>query len=65
METKQKRAAEWFSSLQSHLIEILENLENEATLPAYPPMPGKFRLKPWLREGGGRRNNGHSGGPGL
>lgn len=53
MENKQKQASEWFTSLQAHLIDILEGIEEEASLPQYEHEPKKFRLKPWLREGGG------------
>lgn len=54
MDHKKQKASEWFSSLQSHLIDIFEAIEEEVTLSQYDShQPGKFRLKPWLREGGG------------
>lgn len=54
MENKKKQAAQWFSSLQKHIIAILEAIEGEGSLPQYDHEPkGQFRLKPWLREGGG------------
>lgn len=53
MTTQQKRASKWFSELQSHLINILEVIEGEATLSQYEKPAGKFVRKPWDREGGG------------
>lgn len=54
MEQKKQRASEWFSSLQQDLINIFETIEEEATLSQYDSHEaGKFRLKPWAREGGG------------
>lgn len=54
MESKKERASQWFSSLQQELIQIFETIEEEATLAEYAAHePGKFLLKPWLREGGG------------
>ncbi len=53
MDNQQKRASEWFSSLQTHLIDILETIENSATLSQYEEAPSVFSRKPWMREGGG------------
>lgn len=54
MEHKKHLASQWFTGLQQQLIAILEGIEQEATLDQYTSQePGKFRLKPWLREGGG------------
>lgn len=53
MEEKQKKASEWFSSLQGELIEIFENIERDAILPLYEGNPGQFQRKSWVREGGG------------
>jgi coproporphyrinogen III oxidase len=53
MNNQQLRASQWFSSLQSQLIELFEEIEQEATLPQYEQKPGQFVRKPWLREGGG------------
>jgi coproporphyrinogen III oxidase len=53
MTAQQHRASEWFSALQSHLIDILEVIEGEATLSQYEKPAGKFVRKSWDREGGG------------
>lgn len=54
MENKKERAAQWFSSLQNQIITILETIEGEGSALLYGDTPpGKFRFKPWLREGGG------------
>jgi coproporphyrinogen III oxidase len=53
MDHKKQNASQWFSTLQKNLINIFETIEEEATLSQYNQNPGKFRLKPWLREGGG------------
>lgn len=43
MPLEKEKASAWFSTLQAHLIEILESFENKA----------KFVHKPWERSGGG------------
>ena len=53
MNDQQLRASQWFSSLQSQLIDLFEEIEQEATLPQYKQNPAQFVRKPWLREGGG------------
>lgn len=53
MDNKKELASNWFSSLQRDLISMFETIEREAVLPQYNAKPEKFRLKPWLREGGG------------
>ena len=53
MDNKKQKASQWFSSLQRDLIGIFEAIEGEAALSQYDAKPGKFRLKPWAREGGG------------
>ena len=42
MDEKKKRASEWFSSLQTQLIKIFEEIENEATHSQYDQDPGRF-----------------------
>lgn len=49
MDNQQKRASEWFSSLQTHLINLFEVIEKNAT----NEEPSVFSRKPWKREGGG------------
>lgn len=53
MEKKKEKAADWFTSLQSQIIAILEAIEGEGSPSLYGDLPGKFRFKPWLRDGGG------------
>lgn len=53
MHNQQMRASQWFSALQNQLIELFEEIEQEATLPQYDQTPGQFIRKPWLRDGGG------------
>lgn len=53
MEQKKQRASEWFTSLQTQLITIFEDIEKEAVLEQYDQPPGQFTRKPWQREGGG------------
>jgi len=53
MEQKKQRASEWFSSLQTQLVHIFEDIEKEAILDQYDQSPGQFTRKPWQREGGG------------
>ncbi len=53
MHNQQLRASQWFSSLQNQLIELFEEIEQEATLPQYDQNSAQFVRKPWLRDGGG------------
>lgn len=53
MDEKKNRASEWFSVLQSQLIEIFEEIEKEATLAQYDEPPSQFVHQSWTREGGG------------
>jgi len=53
MEEKKKRAMDWFRFLQSHLIDIFEDIEKEATLSQCDQKASQFIRKPWAREGGG------------
>ncbi len=53
MHNQQLRASQWFSSLQNQLIELFEEIEQEATLPQYDQNSAQFDRKPWLRDGGG------------
>ena len=47
------RARAWFDSLRDSLVAALEALEAAAPPDLYPGDPGRFELKPWVREGGG------------
>jgi coproporphyrinogen III oxidase len=53
MNDQQLRASQWFSSLQSQLIDLFEEIEQESTLSQYEQSSGQFVRKPWLRDGGG------------
>jgi coproporphyrinogen III oxidase len=43
----------WFDELRDSLVTAFEALEDEAPEHLYPGAPGRFELKPWVREGGG------------
>jgi coproporphyrinogen III oxidase len=47
------RARAWFDTLRDQLVAAFEALEDEAPSDLYPGEPGRFTLKPWVREGGG------------
>ncbi len=47
------RAHAWFSALQTRIAAEFERLEDEAPADLYPGQPGRFELKPWVREAGG------------
>lgn len=53
MQDKKKCMSEWVSSLQTHLIETFEQIEQEASLSQYDQTPSQFVRKPWTYEGGG------------
>ncbi len=53
MDEKKKRVSEWFSTLQTQLINIFERIEKDATHSQYNQTPNQFVRKPWVREGGG------------
>ena len=48
-----RRARGWFDSLRDSLVAAFEALEDEAPADLYPGEPGRFTLKPWVREAGG------------
>jgi coproporphyrinogen III oxidase len=47
------RARAWFDELRDALVAAFESLEDEAPEALYPGAPGRFELKPWVREAGG------------
>jgi coproporphyrinogen III oxidase len=47
------RARAWFDSLRDRIVAAFETLEDEAPGALYPGAPGRFELKPWVREAGG------------
>ena len=47
------RARAWFDALRDQLVAAFEALEDEAPTDLYPGEPGRFTLKPWVREAGG------------
>jgi coproporphyrinogen III oxidase len=47
------RARAWFDELRDRLAAAFEALEDEAPEALYPGAPGRFALKPWVREAGG------------
>jgi coproporphyrinogen III oxidase len=47
------RARAWFDSLRDRIVAAFEQLEDEAPADLYPGEPGRFELKPWVREAGG------------
>lgn len=53
METKKEQASQWFATLQTQIIGVLEAIEREEGASQYDQSPGTFRYKPWQREGGG------------
>ena len=46
-------ARDWFRSLRDRIVAEFERLEDEAPPELYPGEPGRFELKPWVREAGG------------
>jgi coproporphyrinogen III oxidase len=48
-----RRARAWFDELRDSLVAAFEALEDEAPEHLYPGAPGRFELKPWVREAGG------------
>lgn len=53
MDEKKARVSEWFSALQTQLIDIFEGIEKEVTLAQYDQPPSEFVRKSWIRDGGG------------
>jgi len=47
------RARAWFDQLRDRLVTAFEALEDEAPAHLYEGEPGRFELKPWVREAGG------------
>jgi coproporphyrinogen III oxidase len=47
------RARAWFDELRNGLVAAFQALEDEAPADLYPGAPGRFELKPWVREAGG------------
>src|SRR5271165_1260142 len=43
----------WFDDLRDRLVAAFEELEDEAPEALYDGPPGRFELKPWVREAGG------------
>ena len=50
---RSRRAKAWFDSLRDQLVDAFHALEDEAPADLYPGEPGRFELKPWVREAGG------------
>jgi coproporphyrinogen III oxidase len=51
--SRTKRARAGFDDLRDRLVAALEALEDEAPEALYRGAPGRFELKPWIREAGG------------
>ncbi len=52
LDTKKRRASEWFQALQADLIARFEGLEEEADRPLYRGDPGRFEKTAWRRGDG-------------
>ena len=50
---RETRARVWFDALRDRIVTEFEALEDEAPEALYPGAPGRFELKPWVREAGG------------
>jgi len=48
-----RRCRVWFDELRDRLVAAFEALEDAAPADLYPGPPGRFELKPWVREAGG------------
>jgi coproporphyrinogen III oxidase len=53
VQERTRRARAWFDELRDSLVAAFEALEDEAPEHLYPGPPGRFELKPWVREAGG------------
>jgi coproporphyrinogen III oxidase len=53
VQERTRRARAWFDGLRDSLVAAFEALEDEAPEHLYPGPPGRFELKPWVREAGG------------
>jgi coproporphyrinogen III oxidase len=47
------RCRTWFDTLRDRLVAAFETLEDDAPASLFPGEPGRFELKPWVREAGG------------
>ena len=48
-----RRCRVWFDELRDRLVAAFEALEDAAPADLYPGPPGRFELKPWVRDAGG------------
>jgi coproporphyrinogen III oxidase len=48
-----RRGRAWFDELRDRFLAAFEALEDAAPAKLYPGEPGRFELKPWVREAGG------------
>jgi coproporphyrinogen III oxidase len=53
LDEKNTRARAWFDTLRDRIVAAFEALEDDAPPSLYPGEPGRFELKPWVREAGG------------
>ena len=53
LDEKNARARAWFDALRDRIVAAFEALEDDAPPSLYPGAPGRFELKPWVREAGG------------
>jgi coproporphyrinogen III oxidase len=53
LESRNARARAWFDALRDRIVAAFEQLEVDAPADLFPGEPGKFELKPWVREAGG------------
>jgi coproporphyrinogen III oxidase len=53
LEGRNTRARAWFDTLRDRITAEFERLEDEAPAELYPGPPGRFELKPWVRDAGG------------
>jgi coproporphyrinogen III oxidase len=53
LDTRNTRARAWFDALRDRIVAAFEQLEIDAPAELFPGEPGKFELKPWVREAGG------------
>jgi len=53
LDEKNTRARAWFDALRDRIVAAFEALEDDAPPSLYPGEPGRFELKPWVREAGG------------
>ncbi len=53
LEQRKARARAWFEGLRDRIVKAFEALEDAAPAALYGDQPGRFELKPWVREAGG------------